>query len=153
MPSRYVIWCMSLRHFYHIWRICHIWRITYDSHIYDNIGVKRIVRTSGMQPLSLNYLATCFRPKKTKIAPTCFSNSIQRRETLKNTMEKSGIRIFQCLALKTILLDIYDGWLHSWGPNASFDTHINIHNVVYDSAPLMSYMSNKLFMTYMSYGI
>ena len=49
------------------------------------------------------------------------------KEILKNSKEKSGIRIFQFLSLTTMLWDIYDGWLHSWGPNASFDTHIVIH--------------------------
>ena len=49
------------------------------------------------------------------------------KDILKNTNEKSGIRIFQFFALNTILWDIYDGWLHFLGPNASFDTYIDIH--------------------------
>ena len=32
----------------------HIWHLAFDIHIYVNIGVKRSVRTSGMQPTILN---------------------------------------------------------------------------------------------------
>ena len=32
----------------------------YDRCTYGIMGVKRTVMTSGMQPLSLNYLETCF---------------------------------------------------------------------------------------------
>ena len=39
--------------------------------------------------------------------------AIYTKEILKNTKEKSGIGIFQFMALKTILWDIYDDWLHS----------------------------------------
>ena len=64
-------------------------------------------------------------------SPLCFRTTTEHlkytKEILKNTKEKSGIRIFQLLALNTILWDTYCGWLHSWGPNASFDTHIEIY--------------------------
>ena len=49
------------------------------------------------------------------------------KEILKNTKKKSEIRIFQFLALKIILKYMYDCWLHSRGPNASFDTNIDIY--------------------------
>ena len=52
------------------------------------------------------------------------------------------------LALKTILRDIYDCWLYSWGPNASFDTHIDIY--IYVKCH-MTYMSDTTYMTYMIY--
>ena len=36
------------------------------------------------------------------------------------------IRILTFLALKRSFIDIWHSWLHSWGSNASFDTHIDI---------------------------
>ena len=35
------------------------------------------------------------------------------KEIMENTKEKSGKGIFKFMALKTILQDILDGWLHS----------------------------------------
>ena len=46
----------------------------------------------------------------------------QWKEILKNTKEKLETGYFHFLPLKTMLLDILDGWLHSWGPSASFNS-------------------------------
>ena len=93
---------------------------------------------------------TTSKKQKLNCQPGSDANMIAKytKEILKNTKEKSGIRIFQFLALKTILRDIYDCWLYSWGPNASFDTHIDIY--IYVKCH-MTYMSDTTYMTYMTY--
>ena len=56
------IWCMSehhtchICHLWHIWHLWHLWHLAFDMHTYVNMGVKRSVRTSGMQPIILNIL-------------------------------------------------------------------------------------------------
>ena len=67
------------------------------------------------------------------------------REILKNTKEKSRNRIVPFLALKQFcMISKVIGCIDSWGPNASFDTNIDIYtygvcqstihviNVIYD---------------------
>ena len=43
-------------HIWHIWHFWHLWHLAFDIHTYVNMGVKRSVRTSGMQPIILNIL-------------------------------------------------------------------------------------------------
>ena len=67
----------------------------------------------------------------------------------------TSIRIFQFLSLKTICWDIYDGWLHSWGLNASFNTHIYIHtyDVCQSTIHVIYDIYDILHLTYMYMSI
>ena len=67
--------------------------------------------------------------------------SIIQRKSRKNTKEKFEIRILKFLALKRSFKDIWHSWLHSWGANASFDTHIDIQSYGYVIVPNMSFWS------------
>ena len=91
---------------------------------------------------------TTRKKQKLNCQPGCDAKIIAKftKEILKNTKEKSGIRIFQFLTLKTIVWDIYDGWLHSWGPNVAFKTHIDI-----DVKCHMTYMSYTTYISYMTF--
>ena len=73
------IWCMSehhtcqICHIWHIWHIWHTWHLAYDMYKYVNMGVKRSVRTSGMQPTILYILKIVFRAKNLNILIPHFS--------------------------------------------------------------------------------
>ena len=64
------IWCMSEHHSCHIchichkWHIWHIWHLAFDIYLYVNMGVKRSVKTSGMQPTILDIPNNCFKGQK-----------------------------------------------------------------------------------------
>ena len=51
----------------HICCIWHIWHLAFDMHMYFNMGGKRSVRTSGMQPTMLDILNNCFQGQKWNI--------------------------------------------------------------------------------------
>ena len=59
-------------HKWHIWHIWHTWHMAFDMHIYVNMGVKRSVRTLGMQPTILDILQNCFQGRKLKYPVSWF---------------------------------------------------------------------------------
>ena len=46
----------QLCHFWHLWHNWHLWHRPYVMDEYVNMGVKRTVRTSGLQPDAIQYL-------------------------------------------------------------------------------------------------
>ena len=79
--------------FYDIYDISDMYgALSYTKCMYVDIGVKRSIRTSGMQPTIVDI------PQKRNSVLLPFFGTVV---------------ILQFLALKRILWDIYDGWLHS----------------------------------------
>ena len=56
----------QLCHIWHIWHIWHTWHLAYDIYKYVNMGLKRSVRASGIQPTILNILQNYFYGQKLK---------------------------------------------------------------------------------------
>ena len=66
---------MSEQHTCHIsnlWYIWHVWHLSFGMHIYFNMGVKRSVRTAGMQQTFLDILQNCFEGQKLKYSVSWF---------------------------------------------------------------------------------
>ena len=79
------IWCMSehhtcqICHIWHIWHIWHTWHMSYDMHTYVIMGVKRSVRTPGIQPTILYILQNCVTLDTSSLAikwPTVAENTL-----------------------------------------------------------------------------
>ena len=74
-----VRWHMrQIWHFWHLWHKWRIWRATFVMVIYGNMGVKRFVRTSGMQTNTIKQLLNRFNGLSLKKLHSNFSFVILR---------------------------------------------------------------------------